>query len=59
MERHSLCPACTACPELVIDGDQVRVGEDTNTAALRKEEWNILIDRFSRDNCRRSNFHCL
>jgi len=44
MERYSLCPACTACPEIVIDGDQVRVGEDTNTAVLRKEEWNILVD---------------
>ena len=44
MERYSLCPGCTACPEIVIDSDQVRVGEDTNTAVLRKEEWNILVD---------------
>jgi hypothetical protein len=44
MERYSLCPGCTSCPEIVIDGDQVRVGEDANTAVLRKEEWNILVD---------------
>ena len=44
MERYSLCPTCTACPEIVVDGDQVSIGEDTNTAVLRKEEWNILVD---------------
>jgi len=44
MERHSLCPGCTACPEIVIDGDLVRVGEETNTAVLMKEEWNVLVD---------------
>ena len=44
MERHSLCPACTNCPEVVIDGDQVCVGEDANTAVLKKEEWNVLVD---------------
>ena len=44
MERHSLCPACTNCPEVVIGGDQVLVGEDANTAVLKREEWNVLID---------------
>ena len=44
MERHSLCPACTACPEVVIDGDQVRIGEDANTAVLKKDEWNVLVE---------------
>jgi hypothetical protein len=44
MERYSLCPACTACPEVVIDGDQVRIGEDANTATLKRDEWNVLVD---------------
>ena len=44
MERHTLCPGCTLCPELVIDGDIFRIGEDANIAVLKKEEWNILVD---------------
>ncbi len=44
MEKHSLCPGCTACPEVVIDGNQVRIGEDTNVAILKREEWNVLVD---------------
>jgi hypothetical protein len=43
MERYSLCPACTACPEVVIDGDHIRIGEDANTAVLTKDEWNVLV----------------
>ena len=44
MERFSLCPQCTECPEIVIDGETVRIGEDANTALLKKEEWNVLVD---------------
>ena len=44
MERFSLCPQCTACPEVVFDGDTVRIGEDANTAILKKDEWNVLVD---------------
>ena len=44
MERVSLCPGCTACPEVVIDDDTIRIGEDSNTAILKKEEWNVLVD---------------
>jgi hypothetical protein len=44
MERFSLCPQCLACPEVVIDGDTIRIGEDANTAILQKDEWNILVD---------------
>jgi hypothetical protein len=40
----SLCPSCIACPEVVIEGDQVRIGEDANTAVLKKDEWNVLVD---------------
>jgi hypothetical protein len=40
----SLCPQCTNCPEVVIDGDNVRIGENANTTVLKKEEWNILVN---------------
>jgi hypothetical protein len=45
MERISLAlSGCTACPEVVIDGDTIRIGEDANTAVLKKDEWNVLVD---------------
>jgi hypothetical protein len=46
MERTviSLCPSCTACPEVVIEGDTIRIGEDENTVVLKKDEWNVLVD---------------
>jgi hypothetical protein len=46
MEKRtvSLCPACTACPEVVIDGDQIRIGEAENTVVLQKAEWNVLVE---------------
>lgn len=40
----SLCPSCEHCPEVVIEGDEVRIGEDTNTAVLKKAEWNVLVE---------------
>jgi hypothetical protein len=40
----SLCPSCTACPEVVIDGEQIRIGEAENTVILNKAEWNVLVD---------------
>ena len=48
MERISLCPACTACPEVVIEGDTIRIGEDANTAVLKKDGWNVLVDLIGR-----------
>jgi len=42
--RMSLCPACTACPEVEIAGDEVRIGEAGNLAVLTKDEWNVLVD---------------
>ena len=44
MERVSLCPQCIACPEVVIEGDTIRIGEDENTVVLKKAEWNVLVD---------------
>ena len=40
----SLCPSCTECPEVVIEGDTVRIGEDENTVLLQKAEWNVLVE---------------
>ena len=44
MKRVSLCPACTACLEVVMEGDTIRIGEDQNVVVLRKAEWNVLVD---------------
>jgi len=41
--KMSLCPACTACPEVEIVGDEVRIGEDGNLAVLKAQEWNVLV----------------
>ena len=40
--RASLCPACTACPEVEIRGEEVRIGEVGNLAVLTKDQWNEL-----------------
>ena len=42
--KMSLCPACTACPEVEIVGDAVRIGEAGNLSVLKRQEWNILVD---------------
>lgn len=42
--KMSLCPACTACPEVEIAGDAVRVGEAGNLVVLKAAEWNVLVD---------------
>jgi len=44
MERVSLCPQCTECPEVVIDGNTIRIGEDKNIVILKKAEWNVLVE---------------
>jgi hypothetical protein len=46
MERiaMSLCPSCTACPEVVIEGETISIGEAPNPTVLKKDEWNVLVD---------------
>jgi hypothetical protein len=39
----SLCPACGACPEVVIEADGVRIGEADNMVRLSHAEWNQLV----------------
>jgi len=43
----SLCPACGACPEVVIDiaKDEVRIGEEGNLVRLTKEAWDTLVEK--------------
>ncbi len=45
--RVSLCPACGACPEVVLDmtKDEVRIGEEGNLVRLTKEAWNTLVEK--------------
>jgi len=38
------CPACTACPEVEIGRDEVRIREPGNLVTLKREEWNVLIE---------------
>jgi hypothetical protein len=42
--KMSLCPACTACPEVEFDRDEVRIGEGGNVVILKREEWNVLVE---------------
>jgi len=45
--RVSLCPACGACPEVVLDvaKDEVQIGETGNLVRLNKEAWNTLVEK--------------
>ena len=40
----SLCPNCIHCPEVVVEGDQISIGEAENTVRLQEREWNVLVD---------------
>ena len=44
--KMSLCPGCTACPEVEVvrEGGEVRIGEVGNLTVLKKEAWNMLVD---------------
>lgn len=45
--RVSLCPACGACPEVILDQskDEVRIGEEGNLVRLTKDAWNTLVEK--------------
>ena len=41
---HTLCPECTACPEVVVHEDRrVTIGEHSNLVTLERSEWNELV----------------
>ena len=42
-KKFTLCPACTACPEVEITDQSVTIGEDANTVRLSHAEWNELV----------------
>jgi hypothetical protein len=42
-EKLTLCPACTACPEVEISDQGVTIGEDGNSVRLSHAEWNELV----------------
>jgi hypothetical protein len=44
MATTTLCPACATCPEVVLDGDTVRVGAGNSRFTVKKAEWNVLVD---------------
>lgn len=41
--KFTLCPDCSACPELKIDDRGVTIGENDNTVRLSHAEWNELV----------------
>ena len=40
MDRRTLCKACETCPEVVLEGNSIRVSE----TIIDKATWNSLID---------------
>jgi hypothetical protein len=42
-KKFTLCPACSACPEVEITDQGVTIGEDENTLWLSHAEWNELV----------------
>ena len=42
-KKVTLCPACTACPEVEITDQGITIGEVGNTVRLSHDEWNELV----------------
>ena len=43
-QAYSLCPECTACPEVtILEDGKVSIGEAPNLVTLTREEWNVLV----------------
>ena len=47
VQRVNLCPACGACPEVVLDvtKEEVAIGEEGNLVRLNKKAWNTLVEK--------------
>jgi hypothetical protein len=43
MKTFSLCPACSQCPAVEVDANEVRIGEGENLVRLSPAEWNVLV----------------
>jgi hypothetical protein len=35
----------SCCPSMEVVGNEVLIGEDTNTVRLKKNEWNKLVEK--------------
>jgi len=42
-KKFTLCPACTACPDIEITDQGVTIGEGANIVRLSHDEWNELV----------------
>ena len=40
MDKRTLCPVCENCPEVVLEGDSIRIGQ----TVVPKATWNGLVD---------------
>ncbi len=40
MDKRTLCPACASCPEVVLEGESIRIGP----VVVPKATWNGLVD---------------
>ncbi len=46
MERKVyLCKDCHCCPAVEFLDDEIHIGEDDNLVVLKREEWNILVEK--------------
>lgn len=41
----TLCPECGACPEIVFNDNEVRIGEEGNLVKLKVNEWNTIVEK--------------
>ncbi len=44
-EKVYLCKDSHCCPAVEFLGDEVHMGDDANLAVLKKEEWNIPVEK--------------
>ena len=52
-KKVSLCPACGACPEVVLYESEAWIGEEGNLAKLNKEAWNQLVEEIQKGNLKK------
>lgn len=45
----TICPECSACPEIKVYDDQVTIGKDDNIVSLKIDEWNNMVDKIKND----------
>ncbi len=50
IQKVVLCPACGACPEVAVYGQEVLIGEKNNLVRLTRQEWNDLVRKIKHGN---------